>query len=54
LEIRVYGLTATGIDWGFQQWHSDGTEITNSGGQLPATGNFSTGSGNKPAAVPSG
>ncbi|HZX92453.1 MAG TPA: hypothetical protein VFE67_17575, partial [Rudaea sp.] len=33
----------TGIDWGFQQWHSDGTEITNSGGQLPATGNFCTG-----------
>ena len=33
----------TGIDWGFQQWHSDGTELTNSGGQLPATGNFCTG-----------
>jgi hypothetical protein len=33
----------TGIDWGFQSWHDDGTEITNSGGQLPATGNFCTG-----------
>jgi len=33
----------TGVDWGFQSWHSDGTEITNSGGQLPATGNFCTG-----------
>jgi hypothetical protein len=31
------------IDWGFQTWHDDGTEITNSGGQLPATGNFCTG-----------
>jgi len=31
------------IDWGFQSWHDDGTEITNSGGQLPATGNFCTG-----------
>jgi len=33
----------TGVDWGFQSWHSDGTEITNSGAQLPATGNFCTG-----------
>jgi hypothetical protein len=33
----------TGIDWGFQSWHDDGTEITNSGGQLPPTGNFCTG-----------
>jgi hypothetical protein len=33
----------TGIDFGFQSWHSDGTEITNSGGQLPPTGNFCTG-----------
>lgn len=31
------------VDWGFQQWHDDGTELTNSGGQLPATGNFCTG-----------
>jgi hypothetical protein len=33
----------SGIDWGFQSWHDDGTEITNSGGQLPPTGNFCTG-----------
>jgi hypothetical protein len=33
----------TNVDWGFQQWHSDGTELTNSGGQLPATGNFCMG-----------
>ena len=33
----------TGIDWGFQSWHDDGTEITNSGAQLPTTGNFCTG-----------
>lgn len=33
----------TGIDWGFQQWHSDGTELTNSGAQPPATGSFCTG-----------
>ena len=32
-----------GVDWGFQSWHSDGTELTNSGGQLPATGNFCSG-----------
>jgi hypothetical protein len=31
------------IDWGFQQWHDDSTELTNSGGQLPATGNFCMG-----------
>jgi hypothetical protein len=33
----------TGIDWGFQSWHDDGTEITNSAAQLPTTGNFCTG-----------
>jgi hypothetical protein len=32
-----------GIDWGFQSWHDDSTELTNSGGQLPATGNFCSG-----------
>jgi hypothetical protein len=31
------------IDWGFQQWHNDGTEITNSGGRPPASGNFCLG-----------
>ena len=31
------------IDFGFQQWHSDGTEILNSGLRAPATGNFCLG-----------
>jgi hypothetical protein len=31
------------IDWGYTQWHSDGTEITNSGGRSPATQNFCMG-----------
>lgn len=33
----------TPIDFGFQQWHSDGTEILNSGMRPPATGNFCLG-----------
>jgi hypothetical protein len=33
----------TTADFGFQQWHSDGTEIMNSGGRAPATGNFCLG-----------
>lgn len=31
------------IDFGFTQWHSDGTEILNSGGHSPASGNFCLG-----------
>jgi hypothetical protein len=31
------------IDWGFTQWHSDGTEITNSATRAPATQNFCLG-----------
>jgi len=31
------------LDWGYAQWHSDGTEIMNSGGRAPATGNFCLG-----------
>jgi hypothetical protein len=31
------------IDFGYTQWHSDGTEILNSGGHAPATGNFCLG-----------
>jgi hypothetical protein len=31
------------IDWGYQVWHSDGTEILNSGGRAPATENFCLG-----------
>lgn len=31
------------VDWGYAQWHSDGTEIMNSGGHSPAGGNFCLG-----------
>jgi hypothetical protein len=31
------------VDFGFQQWHSDGTELLNSGGRAPATQNFCMG-----------
>jgi len=31
------------IDFGYSAWHSDGTEILNSGGHAPATGNFCLG-----------
>jgi hypothetical protein len=31
------------VDWGYTEWHSDGTEITNSGGHSPASGNFCLG-----------
>jgi hypothetical protein len=31
------------IDFGYSQWHSDGTEIMNSGGHTPASGNFCLG-----------
>jgi len=30
-------------DFGYQQWHSDGTELMNSGGRAPATQNFCMG-----------
>lgn len=30
-------------DFGYQQWHSDGTELMNSGGRSPATENFCMG-----------
>jgi hypothetical protein len=30
-------------DWGYSEWHSDGTEIMNSGGHTPASGNFCLG-----------
>jgi hypothetical protein len=33
----------TTADFGFQQWHSDGTEVMNSGGRAPATENFCLG-----------
>lgn len=31
------------FDWGYGQWHSDGTEIFNSGGRSPASENFCLG-----------
>ena len=31
------------LDFGYAQWHSDGTEFTNSGGRAPATQNFCLG-----------
>lgn len=31
------------IDFGYSQWHSDGTEIMNSGGHTPASQNFCLG-----------
>ncbi len=38
-------LTAGGdtFDWGYSQWHSDGTEILNSGSRAPASENFCLG-----------
>jgi len=31
------------VDFGYQQWHSDGTEVMNSGTRAPATQNFCMG-----------
>jgi hypothetical protein len=31
------------IDFGYTQWHSDGTELMNSGGHTPVTGNWCMG-----------
>jgi len=31
------------VDFGYVQWHNDGTELINSGGHAPATGNFCMG-----------
>jgi hypothetical protein len=36
-------LDGTMLDWGYNQWHSDGTEVLNSGGRSPAQGNFCLG-----------
>ena len=40
-----FRMTAGGnpVDFGYQQWHSDGTELMNSGGRAPATENFCMG-----------
>lgn len=37
------------VDFGFQQWHSDGTELLNSGGRAPATQNFCMGTWTQPS-----
>ncbi|MBV9528743.1 hypothetical protein [Sphingomonas sp.] len=31
------------VDFGYTEWHPDGTELMNSGGRAPATGNFCMG-----------
>lgn len=40
-----FKMTAGGnpVDFGYTQWHSDGTELMNSGGRAPATENFCMG-----------
>ncbi len=40
-----FKMTAGGsaVDFGYTQWHSDGTELMNSGGRAPATQNFCMG-----------
>ena len=40
-----FKMTAGGntVDFGYVQWHSDGTELMNSGGRAPATENFCMG-----------
>lgn len=37
------------VDFGYQQWHSDGTELMNSGGRAPATENFCMGTWTQPS-----
>jgi hypothetical protein len=43
--VGLWSFTINGsaADWGYQEWHSDGTEIINSGGHPPAGGNFCLG-----------
>jgi hypothetical protein len=41
--LTAVGNPAMDSDWGFSEWHSDGTEIMNSGGHSPASGNFCLG-----------
>jgi hypothetical protein len=43
--LWAISLTAGGaqVDWGYSEWHADGTEIMNSGGHSPASGNFCLG-----------
>ena len=39
------------VDFGYTQWHSDGTEILNSGGRAPASENFCLGVWGRTGAV---
>lgn len=40
----AFKMAASGFsDFGYQQWHSDGTEFMNSGGRAPATQNYCMG-----------
>ena len=39
----VFVSQGTQIDFGYTEWHSDGTEILNSGSRAPATENFCLG-----------
>jgi hypothetical protein len=44
--VGLWYVTFTGNvppDWGYSEWHSDGTEIMNSGGHTAASGNFCLG-----------
>ncbi len=45
--VGMWSVTFTAggnvIDFGYAQWHSDGTEIMNSGGRAPSTENFCLG-----------
>jgi hypothetical protein len=45
--VGMWNVTFTSagktVDFGYSQWHSDGTEIMNSGGHTPASGNFCLG-----------
>ena len=45
--VGMWSFTMTSggqtADFGYQQWHSDGTELMNSGGRAPASENFCMG-----------
>jgi hypothetical protein len=46
--VGMWSVTLTApngapVDFGYSQWHSDGTEIMNSGGRTPAVQNFCLG-----------
>lgn len=41
--VTLTSASGQNNDWGFAAWNSDGTEIMNSGGHAPASGNFCMG-----------